>query len=585
MPDFNESNLELFETCLSLLVKIEEDKSDLIQMFLDRFKYLINKKFDEIFGIREGVTEIDFLTYAKIYDNYEFAINENEFLFYENQIENSETSEKFSSSSSLILNPRNIRTLSSKFFKKGTYIWICKKILENIINNFLYLIYKSFNNLFEKKNTHVINLVYNHIIELFNKKINDLIEKSNSKFKLQINSQGTIAGILCDPDPIFFKEGILSFYFSFSESLQKISSNDDNINSKELLEKILNFNKILTEKYVKNLEFFYIHHLSEYINQGVKNMLEKNKNKSLFVNFDSFFIDNNLLFSKLTNFLHENLIVLKKLDLGELYNTKSDENYCNKIYLNEISKFLNLFYYVLKSTNTLKFDNLRIDKSNLSIEDFSNMRKKINEFFENVSKERIYTKIILCKIPVMTQNNSNNPGIKIYLDKILKDFSNLKNNKTFYNEIKSLIERETSETLSSLFDSLVQLQDREIYEKINFLFYREDWLNYESAVTFRLPLRNLCYDLFLFKNELYTLLDEEKKVFDETNSSSLNEALLWNKKQKRLSKYQKEMECLHIRRLSIYSMSNSPQAIMLIIAKIFLKVCNIIYFYKNVLSF
>jgi hypothetical protein len=573
MPDFNESNLELFETCLSLLVKIEEDKSDLIYTFLDRFKYLINKKFDEIFGIREGVTEIDFLTYAKIYDNYEFAINENEFLFYENQIENSETSEKTSGSSSLILNLNSIRTLSSKFFKKGTFIWICKKIQENIINNFLSLTYKTYNNLFEKKNTNVLNSLYNHIIEIFYKKINDIIEKSKSNFKLQVNPQGSQGGILCDPDPIFFKEGILSFYFSFCESLQKISSNDDKINSAELSEKISNFNKTLTDKYIKNLEFFYIHQLSENINQGVRNMLEKNKNHSLILNFDSYYTDNNLLFTKLTNILLENLNVLKKLDLGELYNSVSDENSSNKIYLNKISNFLNLFYYVLKSTNTLKFDNLKIEKSNLSLEDFSSIRKKINEIFQNVTKERIYTKIILCKIPVMTQNNSNNPGIKIYLDKILKEFPNLKNNKTLYNEVKSLIERETAETLGSLFDSLVQLQDREIYEKLNCLFYSEDWLNYEKAVTFRLPLRNLCYDLFSLKNELYALLDEEKKEFEENNASSLNEALLWNKKQKRLSKYQKEMECLHIRRLSIYSFSNnSPQTIMFTIAKIFLKV-------------
>jgi hypothetical protein len=573
MPDFNESNLELFETCLSLLVKIEEDKSDLIYTFLDRFKYLINKKFDEIFGIREGVTEIDFLTYAKIYDNYEFAINENEFLFYENQIENSETSEKISGSSSLILNLNSIRTLSSKFFKKGTFIWICKKIQENIINNFLSLTYKTYNNLFEKKNTNVLNSLYNHIIEIFYKKINDIIEKSKSNFKLQVNPQGSQGGILCDPDPIFFKEGILSFYFSFCESLQKISSNDDKINSAELSEKISNFNKTLTDKYIKNLEFFYIHQLSENINQGVRNMLEKNKNHSLILNFDSYYTDNNLLFTKLTNILLENLNVLKKLDLGELYNSVSDENSSNKIYLNKISNFLNLFYYVLKSTNTLKFDNLKIEKSNLSLEDFSSIRKKINEIFQNVTKERIYTKIILCKIPVMTQNNSNNPGIKIYLDKILKEFPILKNNKTLYNEVKSLIERETAETLGSLFDSLVQLQDREIYEKLNCLFYSEDWLNYEKAVTFRLPLRNLCYDLFSLKNELYALLDEEKKEFEENNASSLNEALLWNKKQKRLSKYQKEMECLHIRRLSIYSFSNnSPQTIMFTIAKIFLKV-------------
>ena len=76
MPDFNESNFELFDLCLILLVKIEDDKSELISIFIDRYRYLVNKKFDEIFGMREGVSEINFFSYIKIYDNYEFAINE-----------------------------------------------------------------------------------------------------------------------------------------------------------------------------------------------------------------------------------------------------------------------------------------------------------------------------------------------------------------------------------------------------------------------------------------------------------------------------------------------------------------------------
>ena len=36
--------------------------------------------------MKDGVEEITFETYNKIYDNYEFAINENDFLFYETEI-------------------------------------------------------------------------------------------------------------------------------------------------------------------------------------------------------------------------------------------------------------------------------------------------------------------------------------------------------------------------------------------------------------------------------------------------------------------------------------------------------------------
>ena len=48
-----------------------------------------------------------------------------------------------------------------------------------------------------------------------------------------------------------------------------------------------------------------------------------------------------------------------------------------------------------------------------------------------------------------------------------------------------------------------------------------------------------------------------------------------NKNKKKLTKFQKEMECLHIRRLSIYNEDlDSPQNILFIITKIILKNIN-----------
>ena len=185
--------------------------------------------------MKDGVSEIDFSTYAKIYDNYEFAINENEFLFYESQIENSENKDKNIIPANF--NSSTIRNLYSKYFKKGTFIWICKKIQENVILNILSLSHKIFLNLFDKKHSKVIESLYNYVIDIFNKKVNDIIEKSKNNFKL--NSQG---GYICTPDPVFFKEGILSFYFSFCETLQKI--NNENINSEQLSENILKFSTL-----------------------------------------------------------------------------------------------------------------------------------------------------------------------------------------------------------------------------------------------------------------------------------------------------------------------------------------------------
>jgi hypothetical protein len=535
-PDFNETNFENFEKGLSLLVIIEEDKSDLIATFLDRFNYLINKNFDEIFGMKEGVSEIDFKLYSKIYDNYEFSINENEFLFYETQILNSEKNLNTVS----VINTDTIKNISSKYFKKGTFIWICKKIQENIIQSLLNTSQSLFVKLFGVENSQNLDSLFSFVVDLFFKKVNSIIEKNFSKNEI---------------DPTFFKEGILAFYHSFCEIIQKVK--DTNLDSNNIAEKILANNIKLTEKYIKNLE-----------KQNAFEIVKCLENKFLILKQDKFNLQELIsttadLNDQIFSILEHNINMLKKLELSEIYSIRD----CNSIYLEQILRLVNIFYYILKSSNSLKFGCLQNNKTNLNKEDLNTLKNAITK--SPITKERIYVKIILVKMPLMNSTNS----LKQFVDKLLNSFPQLKSSKNFYNETRSFIDKEINESLKSLLDSLIQLKDLEIHRILNGLFYNINWKTYEKAAAFRLEVRNLCFDLFCFKNELNDLLEIEKKNFEESNSSTINEAILWNKKQRRLTKYQKEMECLHIRRLSIYSDKNSsPQAIMSVLAKIFLKV-------------
>ena len=121
----------------------------------------------------------------------------------------------------------------------------------------------------------------------------------------------------------------------------------------------------------------------------------------------------------------------------------------------------------------------------------------------------------------------------------------------------------------------MQIYDNFIFKKLKFLFFDFDLQNFENAITFRLPLRELMIELFHFKKKLLIILEEEAKVYNETKLSTLNEALM-SKKQRKLTKFQKEMECLSIRRLAIFNININdeifPQTLMTVIVKIFLKV-------------
>ena len=234
IPEFNEFHREKFETCLNLLVKINEDKEELIKIFIERYQYLLSQKYDKLFSMKEGVDEIDYETYSKIYDNYEFAINENDFMFYEEQI-------KVNSNAVQNNTTINLRTLSSKYFKKGTFIWICKQIAENIISQLMISVYKSYIELFGEDTIDNMNALLSFCIESFNKKLFNFLDKSKYNSTLAI-------------DPIFFKEGLTAFYQTFIAELRS-KMNDAKIKKDDLIESILNNNKELTHLYISNIYY------------------------------------------------------------------------------------------------------------------------------------------------------------------------------------------------------------------------------------------------------------------------------------------------------------------------------------------
>ena len=209
VAEFNEFEIENFEKCLSLLVKIEDDKKDLIKIFIDRYQYLISCQYDKLFSTKDDVEEISFETYNKIYDNYEFAIKEDDFLFYENEIKNREKNQpQIPNSGAISLSDfskkLNLSSLASKFLKKGTFIWICKKVCENILSQLMVNCYNSYKSLFGEESIDNVNTLFNQCVSNFNQKIKNTLDKVKERNQPLL-------------DPEFFRDGLYSFHKAFNE--------------------------------------------------------------------------------------------------------------------------------------------------------------------------------------------------------------------------------------------------------------------------------------------------------------------------------------------------------------------------------
>jgi len=160
-------------------------------------------------------------------------------------------------------------------------------------------------------------------------------------------------------------------------------------------------------------------------------------------------------------------------------------------------------------------------------------------------------------------------------EKFLKNFPSLKSNKQIRNELKENLEKNNKSALFSLNESLIQIYENYIFKNLKKLFYEADLFNYENVITFRLPIREMLVEMFYFKKKILLIMQEEAKIYNETKLSTVNDALI-SKKKVNLTRFEKEMLCLSIRRLGIFNFDKNdeiyPQTIMLVLVKTFLKV-------------
>ena len=560
--EFNEFQIEKFETCLGLLVKIDDDKTELINTFITRYKGLIAGKFESMFAMKNGVNEIDYELYSKIYDNYEFAINENDFLFYENQIQNNQSNLNNPPNANITL---NLSTLTSKYFKKGTFIWICKQVAENIVSQMMISIYDSFINLFGEDKVESINEIFNYCVKLFNDKINSLLSDYKPSSKLTL-------------DPIFFREGLLSFYKSFLTNVMvKVG---DKINKKELMNTILVNNKHLIDIYVTGVYCSYIESLSKVVKESIEPLISKeevNYNQSFNfkkLNINEYFTQVEGTFSKAEELFKEFSSIFKNLNLDQFNENEALGHDTEKIYFRYIKNLFGVLMMILQSYNknhfkTNFYENYFVDSSADQVAEYKNI---IITTLGKVTREAIYFSLFLVKQIQTNQNVS-----KSLIDKLLLDFPNIKKSKVQSNDLKGFIEKESKSTMTLLFDAMILFMDSTVYKEIKSLFFDVNFAkNDTSPVTFRMELKKLMYEMYQVKIELNDILEEEFKKFEETKATTMmTDSFNPNGGKKGKSAVQLEMEKLQIRRLSIYGESvQCPQMINYVVVKIFFKTLN-----------
>ncbi len=567
VKEFNEFEIEKFETCIGLLVKIEDNKDELIKIFIDRYQFLISEKFDNLFKLKEGIEEISFQTYNKIYDNYEFAINENDFLFYESQI-NGNIQKENKENGGEIKQALNISSLQSKSFKKGTFIWICKKVCEVVLGQIIFNCYQSFIKLFGNEKSDNINTLLFHSIDIFIKKVMSYLDN------MKLNSSEIAL------DPVFFKEGLLSFYKSFlSELIAKME--DKNIKNEELINKIIENNKELLNVYIIDIHCSFIQELSKIINDKIERLQKYNQKNSddinVFIKFNknAYISEGEDLSIILENLLSKYAIILRNLNLDNFNENDNLGGETNSIYQKHLISLIGLLLMIIQSTNINKFNSNSYDNyfeliknNNVYSEIISKYKDNIRKHLKKDNIEIIYFFLFLCK--QLLDSNT----LKLITDKFLFEFQQIKKNKNSYNEIKTFIEKEITYSLSYLYDSIIQRTDNEILNTLKHLFLDINWVKVtESPATFRLELKKLCYKLYQLRLDLMEILEDEGKLFKETKMGMMESFIPGNNKIKSL--VQIEMEQLQIRRLNIYGENvESPQMIIYVIIKIFLKNLN-----------
>ena len=569
IPEFNEFEIENFEKCLSLLVKIEDDKKDLIKIFIDRYQYLITCQYDKFFAMKDGVEEISFETYNKIYDNYEFAINENDFLFYETEIKNRQQQMQNAIPTLNDFSKKlNLSSLGSKFLKKGTFIWICKKVCENILSQLMVNCYGSYKSLFGIETTDNINPLFNQCVSNFNLKIKNTLDKIKEKKENLL-------------DPEFFRDGLYSFQKAFSDNL--LSKIDDlKINGQKNLIDISENNKNLLNIYFINMHEEFINQVTNKINKSLSHII--NVNKSIYdeMNTDSFIkLNKNLYESEVNGFYRvvEELFTtcskkIKSLGL-EIFNKSEFLGVeTSQLYMNHLMSVFALLIMIIHSSNKVKFRANEYEKYFISFNKAINFKEIIENYKDIIIKnfnqwkesyEIIYFFIFFIK-KFKEQTN-----IQSITDKFLLEYPALKKDKKLVAFFIDFIDKELIQCYPLLFDSIILLENKKIFLNLKKLFFDVDWLKVDKTpVTFRLELKKYCYLLYQLKLNLNDILEEESQKFKSKKTKIITDNSYKNKSQVQL-----EMEKLQIRRMTIYGEAvNSPQEIIYVLVKIFLKTLN-----------
>ena len=584
VAEFNEFEIENFEKCLSLLVKIEDDKKDLIKIFISRYQYLITCQYDKLFSTKDDVEEISFETYNKIYDNYEFAIKEDDFLFYENEIKNREKNmpqlqipNAGSISISDFSKKLNLSSLASKFLKKGTFIWICKKVCENILSQLMVNCYNSYKTLFGEDTTDNINTLFNQCVSNFNQKIKNTLDKVKEKNQPLL-------------DPEFFRDGLYSFHKAFSDNLlSKVK--DEKINGDKYMSDISENNKTLLNIYFVNMHEEFIKQVTSKINKSLENIIKINKSIYDEMNSESFIRLNRSLFENEVNgfykFIEELFLTyskqIKSLGLegfnkGEFLGAETSQ-----LYINHLMSIFALLILVLHSANKVKFRNNEYDKYFISFNKVMNFKEIIEKYKEIINNnfgkwknnyEIIYFFIFFikkCKEKINSINQPNATNIQNMTEKFLMEYPTLKKDKKLIAFFNDFINKELIQCYPLLFDSIVLLENKKIFDNLKKLFFDVDWLKIDKTpVTFRLELKKYCYQLYQLKLNLNDVLEEESNIFKSKKTKIITDNSYKNKSQVQL-----EMEKLQIRRMTIYGeLVTSPQEIVYELVKIFLKTLN-----------
>jgi hypothetical protein len=233
-----------------------------------------------------------------------------------------------------------------------------------------------------------------------------------------------------------------------------------------------------------------------------------------------------------------------------------------------------LLIMIIHSSNKVKFKSNEYEKYFISFNKAINF-KEIIENYKNIinanftqwrdNYEIIYFFIFFIK---KCKEQSN---VQIITDKFLMEYPTLKKDKKLVAFFNDFISKELIQCYPLLFDSIILLENKKIFSNLKQLFFDVDWLKIDKTpVTFRLELKKYCYQLYQLKLNLNDVLEEESQKFKAKKTKIITDNSYKNKSQVQL-----EMEKLQIRRMTIYGEQvNSPQEIIYVLVKIFLKTLN-----------